>query len=388
MRLQYEILKNRNVDELEEVIVFGVGYYGIMALQFMRCMDIRILACIDNNPEMKGCTLPGGIICSTPKFVKDVPVIIAVENKDAVSAITGQCEKLGYHDFIYPDFEKMQKEFMNIPDKEFLETRFFEVHRRVINWDNPITYNEKLQWLMLYDRNPQYSKMVDKYEVKRYVAENIGEKYIIPTLGVWKRFDEIDFDTLPNQFVLKCTHDCGSIVICKDKKKFDIEAARDKLEKALLCNFYNLTREWVYKDVEPRIIAEAYMEDAEAKELRDYKFFMFNGEAKALFVAQDRTDETEETKFDFFDMDFNHLNFINGHPNAKKVPEKPKMFDEMQTLAEKLSESIPHVRVDFYEVNGAVYFGELTFYHWGGLVPFEPEIWDEIFGSWIQLPTI
>ena len=228
--------------------------------------------------------------------------------------------------------------------------------------------------------------MVDKCEAKNYVANIIGDEYIIKTLGVWESFNDIDFDSLPEKFVLKCTHDSGGLVIVNDKSKLDVKKAKEKIEKSLKTNFYWSAREWPYKNVKPRIIAEEYMEDKETAELRDYKFFCFNGVAKALFVASERQKEDEETKFDFFDTDYNHLPIINGHPNAETPPKKPKCFEQMKQFAEMLSKGIPHLRVDFYEVNGHVYFGELTFSHWSGMVPFEPAEWDKTFGDWIELP--
>ena len=257
-----------------------------------------------------------------------------------------------------------------------------------LNFKNPQTYNEKLQWLKLYNRKPEYTRMVDKYEAKKYVAEIIGEEHIIPTLGVWDSVDEIDFNTLPQQFVLKCTHDSGGIVICKDKSLLDIDAAKRKLRKGLKHNYYYQNREWPYKDVKPRIIAEQYMEDESGYELKDYKWFCFDGVPKALFIATDRGAANEETKFDFFDADFNHLPFTNGHPNATRTIAKPKGFEKMKKLAAILSKGHPHLRVDFYDINGHIYFGELTFYHWSGMVKFEPEEWDYTFGSWIDLSKV
>ena len=274
-----------------------------------------------------------------------------------------------------------------IPDALYLKLRYRKMFHKPLNLKNPKTFNEKLQWLKLYDRKPEYTRMVDKYEAKQYVAERIGEEYIIPTLGVWDSFDEIDFDSLPDQFVLKCTHDSGGLVICTDKTKLDMEKARRRITASLNRNYFWANREWPYKNVKPRIIAEAYMQDTSTAELRDYKFFCFGGKAKLLFIATDRQTEGEETKFDFFDMDFNHIDVRNGHPNATVPPEKPECFDEMRALAEKLSAGIPQLRVDFYEVDGKVYFGELTFFHWTGLVPFEPEQWDYTFGEWIELPS-
>jgi len=272
-------------------------------------------------------------------------------------------------------------------DETFLRLKWKLRMDYPLNLDNPKTYNEKLQWLKLHDRKPIYTTMVDKYEAKKYVADIIGEEYIIPTLAVYDRVEDIDFDKLPNQFVLKWTHDSGGIVICKDKSKLNIDDAIKKLKKGERSHYYWRSREWPYKNVKPRIIAEQYMEDSTTSELRDYKFFCFDGEVKALFIATDRQKKGEETKFDFFDADFNHLDIKNGHPNAEIPPAKPKMFDNMKELAGKLSKGIPQLRVDFYEVNGKVYFGELTFSHWSGMKPFEPVEWDYKFGEWIKLPV-
>lgn len=274
-----------------------------------------------------------------------------------------------------------------LPDEMFIRLNYL---RRMKQWPdlkNPTTYNEKLQWLKLHDRQPLYTQLVDKYEVRRFVEERIGGEYLVPLAGgPWNSFDEIDFDALPERFVLKCTHDSGGLVICRDKRTLDREKARRRISQSLQQNFYYHNREWPYKDVQPRIIAEAYMEDASTSELRDYKFFCFDGEPKMLFVASDRQTAGEETKFDFFDMDYNHLDLRNGHPNAAVPPEKPVQFGLMRELAQKLSQGIPHVRVDLYEVNGRVYFGEMTFYHWSGMVPFDPPEWDRKLGSWIGLP--
>ncbi len=278
------------------------------------------------------------------------------------------------------------RELLNwMNDETYLKIAYRIKMGKKLNLNPPVTFNEKLQWLKLHDRRPEYTTMVDKYEAKKWVADKIGGGYIIPTLGVWDKFDAINFDELPNQFVLKCTHDSGGLVICKDKSKFDKAAARAKIERCLKHSFFWGQREWPYKNVKPRIIAEQYMEDSVTKDLRDYKFFAFDGDVKAMFIATERGAK-EETKFDFFDEDFHHLPFINGHPNADVCPQKPKCFEEMKKLAAQLSKGIPEVRVDFYEVDGKVYFGEMTFFHWSGLVPFEPKEWDYKFGEWIKLP--
>lgn len=275
-----------------------------------------------------------------------------------------------------------------LSDKTFIKIEYRNRMRKKLNLKTPQTFNEKLQWLKIYDRKPIYTTMVDKYEVKNYVADKIGDEYIIPTLGVWDSFDEIDFDSLPDQFVLKCTHDSGGLVICKDKSKLNKEKAKKKIELSLNRNYYYHGREWAYKDVKPRVIAEKYMEDKNSKDLKDYKFFCFDGKVKAMFIATDRFTQGVETKFDFYDTNFEHLPFTNGHPNAECVIEKPKHFEKMKELAEILSKGIPQIRVDFYEIDDEVYFGELTFFHWSGMVPFVPEKWDYVFGEWIELPTI
>lgn len=275
---------------------------------------------------------------------------------------------------------------ISISDKLYLKTVYECMFSKKLNLDNPKTFNEKLQWLKLYDRKDIYTTMVDKYEVKKYVADIIGKEYIIPTIGVYDRFDDIDFEKLPNQFVIKCTHDSGGLVICKDKTKLNIKDARKKINKSLKKNYYYAGREWPYKNVKPRIIIEKYMEDKETKELRDYKFFCFNGVAEFMFLATDR--QIGETKFNFYDMSFKLLPFTQGHPNDLRKIKKPVKFNEMKELAEKLSSNIPHVRVDFYEMNGKVYFGEITFYHFSGFIKFEPEKWDDKFGQLIDLNLV
>ncbi|MDY5122817.1 MAG: ATP-grasp fold amidoligase family protein [Treponema sp.] len=272
-----------------------------------------------------------------------------------------------------------------LSDEKYLKQKYKKIFRKDLNLENPQTFSEKLQWLKLYNRNPEYTKMVDKYEAKKYVASIIGEEYIVPTYGVWNKFSEIDFESLPNQFVLKTTHDSGGVVICKDKAKFDYKAAKKKLTKSLKRNYYWLGREWPYKNVKPRIIAEKYLEDKGTGELRDYKFFSSAGKVLYLFVVSDRQLKNSDTKIDYFDLDYNRLILKNGYEMSAKIPEKPLNFTKMLRLAETLSKNIQFVRVDFYEHNGNVYFGELTFFDDSGFTPFEPEIWDYKLGEMIHL---
>lgn len=276
-----------------------------------------------------------------------------------------------------------------LPDKAYLSLKYYKSFGRWPNWKNPQTYSEKLQWLKLYDRKPVYTTLVDKYAVKKYVADIIGEEYVIPTLGVWNKPEEIEWEKLPNQFVLKTTHGGGNegVVICRDKATFDKEKAIRLLNESLKTDLYTVWREWPYKNVPKRIIAEKYIEPRpDTKDLADYKFFCFDGEVKGLFVATERQNPNEEVKFDFFDADFNHLPFRQGHDHAKVAPKKPENFELMKKVAVQLSKGIPHVRADLYDLGNKVLFGELTLYHFSGMVPFEPEEWDKHFGDMMILP--
>ena len=283
--------------------------------------------------------------------------------------------------------KKISKYIKN--DKLYLSLRHYVSFGKKMDWDNPKTYNEKQQWLKIYDRRPEYTIMADKYLVKDYIAKIIGEEYIIPTIGVWERPEDIDWDSLPNQFAMKCNHNSGTgMIICKDKSKLDIPKAIIGLHNGLNEDYFIINREWPYKDIPRRIIAEQFMADKKYGELRDYKFFCFDGEVKFLFIATDRSKGDHAVCFDFFDADFNHLPFTHGHPNAKVTPKKPSLFEDMKRIASTLSKGIPSVRVDLYEINDKIYFGEMTFTHWGGFMPFAPPEWDSILGGYISLPRI
>lgn len=273
-----------------------------------------------------------------------------------------------------------------IPDRLYLQMVYRRLFNKKLHLKDPQTFNEKLQWMKLYDRRPEYITMVDKYAVKDYVANIIGKDYIIPTFGVWDNPEDIEWEKLPEQFVLKCTHDSGGLVICRNKSKLEKKAAMEKLRKSLKRDYYRAGREWPYKKVPRRIIAEKYMEDAKIGELPDYKFFCFDGVVKALFIGTERG--TGDVKFDYYDADFNHLDLVQMHPMSGKDLPKPHNFEKMKQLASELSKGLPQVRVDFYNINGEIYFGEMTFFHHGGLAPFHPESWDYTFGSWIHLQNI
>lgn len=276
------------------------------------------------------------------------------------------------------------------PDKLFLKLKYRLVMGRRLDLDNPQTYNEKLQWLKLYDRRIEYTTMVDKFAAKEYVSEKIGNEFVIPTYGIWDKFDEINFEKLPNQFVLKCTHDSGGVVVCKDKRLLDYSLAKKKIERCLKNNYYYRSMEWPYKNVPKKIIAEQYMSDSTENNrggLTDYKFYCFNGKAYKVMLCLDR--DKGDTKFYSFDKKWNLLRHNKrglAAPENFTLP-KPSQIDEMFEIAELLSIGIPFVRVDLYFVHNQIYFGELTFYPDSGFdYNILPEI-DRLYGSMIELPT-
>ena len=281
----------------------------------------------------------------------------------------------------------MNKNFFKwIPDEKYITIKYKLEMNQKLNLKEPKTFNEKLQWLKLYDRNPEYTKMVNKYEAKKYVADIIGQEYIISTLGVWDKFEDIEFDKLPKQFVLKPTHTSGNVFICKDKEKINYNQLRKMINKWLKRDYYLVHREWPYKNIKPKIIAEQYMVDDSGMKLKDYKFFCFNGIAQTILVCSNRNGSFKNTNL--YDINWNLQPFTREkHKNSNEQIKKPKNLDEMITVAEKLSKDIPFVRVDLYEINGKVYFGELTFYPSSGFEGFEPEEWDKKLGDMLELPT-
>lgn len=273
--------------------------------------------------------------------------------------------------------------YNKLSDEEFLKKKYKVVMGKDLDLDNPKGFNEKLQWLKIHNRKPEYTIMVDKHLAKTYVAEKIGEKYIIPTIGVWDKFEDIDFEKLPNNFVLKCTHDSGGLVICRDKSKLDLKKTRKKINKCLKRDYYMMAREWAYKDVPRKIICEKYMQDKDKKILPVYKVFCFNGEAKIIQFIQN--DKSPMETVDYYDTNWNLLDLKQNFPNSKNPNEKPECLEEIIECAEKLTQNVPFLRGDFYEINGKVYFSELTFYSDGGMASFRPEDWNIKLGEYIKL---
>lgn len=276
------------------------------------------------------------------------------------------------------------KKHAHLDDETFLKMYFKRIFHYKLDLNNPITYNEKLQWLKLYDRKPLYTKLVDKVAVRDYVKQTIGEEYLIPIFGVWDKPEDIDFSSLPDRFVLKCNHNSGlGMFICKDKTTMNEQLVVSNLKIGLKEDFYLRGREWPYKDVPRKIICEEFLDDGSDTELVDYKLLCFNGVFKVLLVCSDR-----HTKLcnDWYDSNLCHLPCINGPKNRKKPIQLSNKIKEMIVIAEKLTKGIPQARVDLYDVNGKIYFGEITLFESSGFAPFKPKEFDTIFGNLVALP--
>ena len=280
--------------------------------------------------------------------------------------------------------KKFFKSFTRIlPDKAYVWLDFIRNLHRIPDLRNPSTFNEKLQWLKLYNHDPSYPKMADKLAMRGFVEKKAGAGHSVPVLGVWDCFDEIDFSSLPDTFVLKCNNDSGHYVICRDKRTMDMKAARKTITEGLKTNYYYQNREWVYKDIVPKVFAEQYLQQDSDDCLWDYKFFCFNGEPRIMYMEKEASESKTEA---FFDMEQNYLDLEMDDPRPDVPPALPTCFDQMKAIASKLSAGIPFLRVDFFYVNETVYVGELTFFHCGGLAPVKPESWNRQLGSWIDIP--
>ena len=271
-----------------------------------------------------------------------------------------------------------------LPDKVYLSLRYFLTFRRFPDWENPKSYNEKVQWLKVYDRDPRYGQMVDKAAVKDLVSRLIGPEYVIPTLGVWDRPEDVDFDALPDRFVLKCTHDSGSVVLCPDKEKLNREEAMQVLRRGMALDYFKEYREWPYRDVPRRILAEAYLTDETGAAPSDYKVMCFQGEPKLVILHQGRFGKHT---MDFYDTDWNRMSITRvGQARSETDAPRPDCLEKMLELSSVLSREIPHLRVDWYICGGRLYLGELTFYNNSGFGPFVDPRDDALLGSWIRLP--
>lgn len=279
----------------------------------------------------------------------------------------------------YPQLIRSDKFFVNVEWRLLMDYP--------LDLENPQSFNQKLQWLKLYDHNPDYVKMVDKVEAKKYVASLIGEEHIIPTLGVWDKFEDIDFSKLPQHFVLKVAHDSGGVFICKDKDHIDKEKVRKFLSYRQSFNYYVLKREWPYKEASRRILCEKFMDDGSGRDLRDYKLFCFDGKVRFFKIDLDRFHSHHAV---FFDRDCKGLPFGEAqYPPSHASKENiiiPEAIKEMIAYADIISKDIPFVRVDFYEINGQTFFGEITFYPASGFMKLTDREWDFKIGEYFTLP--
>lgn len=391
-----------------KVCLFGAGVIGkTWGFDIVKCAGFKVDFYCDNKIE-SGTFVREKVKAISPcelyKYKENVLVFLTVSIKYQNSILeqlrSNDIQNIIIADFIWQqkiiegilksgDRKALERYKEIIDDKEYL-TRQFKYHLGYsLNWNNPRTFNEKLQWLKLYDRKPEYVYMVDKSEAKTYIVDKIGEEgkeYLIPTLGVYGRFNEINFEELPEQFVLKCTHDSGSVVICNNKNSFNKDEAEYILTKGMERNFYWGTREWPYKNIKPRIIAEKYIvsEQSHDSEVLDYKLMCFNGKVECLFICSNRN-SAEGLCVDFYDKYWNALSFTRHYPKSKNNFEKPRDFDKMIELAEKLSAGIKFIRIDFYYINQKIYLGELTLYPGAGFEEFEPMEWDYKLGKMIDL---
>lgn len=272
-----------------------------------------------------------------------------------------------------------------VPSKFYIKMVYRMKTGRKLNLKHPKTINEKMQWLKFHDIHPEYTDLADKIKVREYIRQKLGDGYMFPLLGQWESFDDIDFSKLPDSFVLKCNHDSGSVKLIEDKNALtekDLKELKKFFHARLRLNPFYAGREYPYKDIKPYIIAEKLMESEDGKGIKDYKFFCFHGEPKIMFLA---TERLIDVKFDLYDMDFNHLDIEYIHPNSDQRPEKPETFEEMKRIAATLSEGMKFVRIDLYEIDGKVYFGEFTFYSGGGFYLFSPDEWEQKLGDWVDL---
>lgn len=371
----------------KKVYIRGFSDFGFGLSIWLDKMNIAVDGYYDVDDGKVGRDDHKGRKCFASNLANEESfVLCVVQNEKAKRAITEELTaKNVEHTFI--SLKEMNEILRDVDDETFLKEYYLMFLGKPLNLENPKTLCEKIQWLKMYDRNPLYTKLADKYEVRKYVAETIGEKYLVPNFGVWNSFDEIDFDTLPKQFILKCTNNSGYFYVVKDKENFDKKAARKILEEGLQFNYFYQSREWVYKDIQPRIIADAYIDTLGQPDSIEYKITCFNGKFAFLTFCKGKAHASyEERTNDHYDINFEKQYGYVNYKNTDIAWEKPDQWDEFIEISEKLAQNIPYVRADFYIHNDKIYFGELTFYTWAGFMKFEPEEWDRKLGDMLVLP--
>lgn len=371
----------------DSVIIFGAGYMGCLVMYLCKYIyRINQIEFMDNDEKRNGLKFWDDIPCNLPYKKREKSVVfICVTDKKAEDSIEMQCRALGYEKVYSIDEGMLLYSIKDVPDSECVSAIYYAATGDYVDLESPVKFNEKIQWLKVYDHNPLYRTLTDKLAVKEYVARIIGKKHIVPTLGVWDSFEDIDFSILPEQFVLKCTHDSGSAVVINQKQNMDIEKLSVKFSKALSIDYYYVGREHGYKDIPRKIIAEPKLNGDAQTDIKDYKVFTFDGEPRIVQVDYDRFHNHTRIMYDA--KDWKSLGFSTLYPyDESRIERQPEKLEEMLELSKILSKGIPHVRVDFYIVNNQVYFGEMTFHHGGGCEKFSDEKWNYTMGEWIHLP--
>lgn len=372
----------------KKAVIFGIGKYGAFWHEFLKS-EIEIIGFLDNDPQKQGKCFRGLQVYSITEFIQsfsnDVTILLSFFSKKTADVIFEQFKK-EYSSIDETRILWLTPFLSEIDDENFLRIFYKICFGKELDLQNPKTLNEKYQWMKLYDRNPIYPRLTDKYEVRKYVAEKIGEEYLIPCYGCWDNFSDINFSSLPEQFVLKCTHDSGSAIFCMNNKdslffdKYWNNISKNDVEniliEALKQNYYMLAREWIYKDIQPRIIAEKLC----GEKIDDYKFSVFNGKVKFLHVR------TYDDLVTYFTPEWKVMPFKWQNTIFDETIQKPDTLEKMIRLAEIIAKDLNHIRVDFFSIDNKVYFCETCLFLCSGFVPIKPLEYDELFGSWLELP--
>jgi len=376
----------------KRLAIFGAGRYGRVMFLVMQDMGIPVHTFLDNNPKNDGTEVIYGVKCSLPHGSHENMVCVIAVNDIYLNTICEQAIKLKFAEIIPCTNYQMEQLITKFDDEIWIKRLYAGLYNQEIDLVNPKSFIEKLNWLKLYCRKPEHTIMADKYASRKYVADTIGNKYLIPLIGgPWSSYDEINFEELPNQFVLKCTHDCGSVFICENKDSINHGLLRERFQRKLQANFFYLYREWQYKNIPPKIIAEKFIQEPTGG-LRDYRFFCFHGEPKTVWVEYDRHKSNffkSPPGYYFYAHNWKNTGFTTSYP-AKEYEDisPPARLDEMMNIARELSKNLLHARVDLYNVGEDVFFSEITLHHYGGFVKFFPEEWNLRLGEWVDLSKV
>lgn len=384
---QLQKIAKESKEQGKRICIRGFGYFGLELGRCLHALGIDFVGYFDYDDKLVGKEDYRGKKCySISEENEDSVILCAIQNEKVQKKIAEEYAAKNWDCFFVSE-QDLNKNFHNMDDEKYLKEQYFWRMKKELNLENPQTLCEKIQWLKLYDRKPLYTQLADKYEVRKYVANMIGEEYLVPNCGIWDSFDEIDFDKLPQQFVLKCTNNSGCFYVVKDKNNFDKEEAERILESGLASNYFYSNREWVYKDIKPRIIADVYIASLGKPDSVEYKFHCYNGKVDHVEVERGINHSTVEAlTLDAFDRDFNPLDYTFKFQKSSVKLKKPLVWEKMIALSETLASDIPNVRVDFYVEKEKILFSEMTFYTWAGYMNFEPIEWDRKLGDRLMLP--